>query len=257
MNRIDELFQQKNKNILSVFFTAGHPNLNDTVEIIQSLERNGVDMIEIGIPFSDPLADGPVIQKSGLKALSNGMSLKVLFTQLAEIRKTVKIPLLLMGYINPVLRFGMDAFCAACEEVGIDGIILPDLPFSEYELYYKAVFEKHKLHNILLITPQTTSERLSQIDKVASGFIYMVSTSATTGSSKTFSPEVVDYFKRIQSSNLKNPTIVGFGIKDKETFDLAAQHANGAIIGTAFVRALEGDGTIDEKVGAFIKQVIY
>jgi len=256
MNRIDELFKHKNKKILSVFFTAGHPNLNDTVEIIRSLERNGADMIEIGIPFSDPLADGPVIQKSGLTALANGMSLKVLFEQLAEIRQSVKIPLLLMGYINPVMRYGVDAFCASCEKAGIDGIILPDLPYSEYNLHYKDVFAKHNLHNILLITPQTTDERLIEIDKAASGFIYMVSTSATTGSSKTFAPEVIDYFSRISNSKLKNPTIIGFGIKDKETFDLATEYANGAIIGTAFVKALDQEGSIEEKVKKFISNVV-
>lgn len=256
MNRIDELFKQKNNKILSVFFTAGHPELNNTVEIIQSLERNGVDMIEIGVPFSDPLADGPVIQKSGLKALSNGMSLKVLFEQLKDIRKTVKIPLLLMGYINPVMRYGVEAFCASCEEVGIDGVILPDLPYSEYNLHYKELFAKHKLHNIFLITPQTNSERLAEIDKAASGFIYMVSTSATTGSSKTFAPEVTEYFQRICNAKLKNPTVIGFGIKDKETFDLATQYANGAIIGTAFVNALDKEGSIEEKVKNFVQAVI-
>lgn len=252
MNRIDTLFKTKQKNILSVFFTAGHPNLNDTVSIIKSLEANGADMIEIGMPFSDPLADGPVIQKTSEEALENGMSLNVLFEQLKDIRKEVNIPLLLMGYLNPVFKYGIERFAKKCKEIGIDGLILPDLPAPEYQRSFKSVFEANGLHNIFLITPQTTSERVQKIDDISGGFIYMVSSASTTGSKDVDSKQQEQYFERIASLNLKTPRLIGFGIKDSSSFKRACNYANGAIIGSAFVKALENDGSIEDKVKHFI-----
>lgn len=254
-NRINHLFETKKENILSVYFTAGHPNLNDTVEIIQQLEKNGVDLIEIGMPFSDPTADGPTIQRSSETALKNGMSLKLLFEQLKNIRKTVKIPLILMGYINPVYQFGVEKFCEKCAETGIDGLILPDLPLDEYEAFYKPVFEKYNLHNILLITPQTSENRIRQIDEASTGFIYMVSSSSTTGSGKKVEDFQREYFERIQLMNLKNPRLIGFGISDRETFENACKYANGAIIGSAFVKALQQDLPLERVICEFVKSM--
>ena len=255
-NRINQLFETKKENILSVYFTAGHPSLNDTVEIIQQLEKNGVDLIEIGMPFSDPTADGPTIQRSSEKALKNGMSLKLLFEQLKDIRQTVKIPLILMGYINPVYQFGVEKFCEKCAETGIDGLILPDLPLDEYEAFYKPVFEKYNLHNILLITPQTGEQRILQIDEASSGFIYMVSSSSTTGSGKKVEDFQREYFERIKAMNLKNPRIIGFGISDRATFENACKYASGAIIGSAFVKAIDSETEIQETVSQFVKQIL-
>ena len=255
-NRINQLFETKKENILSVYFTAGHPSLNDTVEIIQQLEKNGVDLIEIGMPFSDPTADGPTIQRSSETALKNGMSLKLLFEQLQDIRQTVKIPLILMGYINPVYQFGVEKFCEKCAETGIDGLILPDLPLDEYEAFYKPVFEKYNLHNILLITPQTTESRIRQIDEASSGFIYMVSSSSTTGSGKKVEDFQREYFEGIKAMNLKNPRIIGFGISDRATFENACKYAGGAIIGSAFVQAIDSETEIQETVSQFVKQIL-
>lgn len=255
-NRINELFETKKENILSVYFTAGHPNLNDTVEIIQQLEKNGVDLIEIGMPFSDPTADGPTIQRSSETALKNGMSLKLLFEQLKNIRETVKIPLILMGYINPVYQFGVEKFCEKCAETGIDGLILPDLPLDEYEAFYKPVFEKYNLHNILLITPQTSEERIRQIDQASAGFIYMVSSSSTTGSGKKVEDFQRDYFERIQSMNLKNQRLIGFGISDRATFENACKYASGAIIGSTFVKAIDSEMKIQAAVSQFVKHIL-
>jgi len=251
-NRIDQLFETKSENILSVYFTAGFPNLNDTVQIIHDLEKNGVDLIEIGIPFSDPTADGPTIQQSSEIALKNGMNLQLLFEQLKDIRKSVKIPLILMGYINPVYQFGIEQFCQQCAEVGIDGTILPDLPLDEYELNYRELFKKNNLHNILLITPQTSENRIRQIDKVSSGFIYMVSSASTTGAGKKVEDFHRDYFERIQLMNLKNPRLIGFGISDHETFDNACKFANGAIIGSAFINALTESAALTKTVASFV-----
>lgn len=256
MNRINKLFQDKKENILSVYFTAGHPSLNDTVEIIQQLEKNGVDLIEIGMPFSDPTADGPTIQRSSETALKNGMSLKLLFEQLKDIRSTVKIPLILMGYINPVYQFGVEKFCEKCAETGIDGLILPDLPLDEYEAFYKPVFEKYNLHNILLITPQTGEQRILQIDEASSGFIYMVSSSSTTGSGKKVEDFQREYFERIKAMNLKNPRIIGFGISDRATFENACKYASGAIIGSAFVKAIDSERKLEQSVTGFIKSLL-
>ncbi len=255
-NRINQLFETKKENILSVYFTAGHPNLNDTVEIIQQLEKNGVDLIEIGMPFSDPTADGPTIQRSSETALKNGMSLKLLFKQLKNIRETVKIPLILMGYINPVYQFGVEKFCEKCAETGIDGLILPDLPLDEYEALYKPIFEKFNLHNILLITPQTSEQRIREIDAASTGFIYMVSSSSTTGTGKKVEDFQREYFERIQSMNLKNPRLIGFGISDRATFENACKYASGAIIGSAFVKTIESGTEIQKTVSQFVKQIM-
>ncbi|CAM3704162.1 tryptophan synthase subunit alpha [Flavobacterium gelidilacus] len=240
MNRINKTLQQDNK-LLSIYFTAGYPKLIDTVSIIQELEKNGVDMIEIGLPFSDPLADGPTIQESSTQAIENGMTTSLLFEQLKDIRKTVKIPLVIMGYFNPMMQFGMEKFCQKCAEVGIDGLIIPDLPLYVYETEYKSLFEKYGLKNVFLVTPQTSNERITQIDAVSDSFIYMVSSAAVTGSQSGFGNEQMDYFKRISDLNLKNPQIVGFGIKDHETFSQATKHQKGAIIGSAFIKFLSNN----------------
>ncbi|WP_321288272.1 tryptophan synthase subunit alpha [uncultured Sunxiuqinia sp.] len=255
-NRINQLFQDKKENILSVYFTAGYPQLNDTVEIIKTLEENGVDLIEIGMPFSDPVADGPVIQNSSTVALKNGMSIKQLFEQLQSIRQTVNIPLILMGYLNPVIQFGLEAFCMKCQEVGIDGLILPDLPVSVYQEEYKELFEHYGLHNILLITPQTSDARIQEIDEASGGFIYMVSSSSTTGAKDKVSDFHEDYFNRVNQLKLNNPRLIGFGISNQETFENACKYASGAIIGSAFVKALEQDKTLDEKVSAFVNRIL-
>lgn len=238
MNRINQKLQE-DKKLLSIYFTAGFPKINDTFSIIQELEKNGVDMIEIGLPFSDPLADGPTIQESSTIAIENGMTTSLLFEQLKDIRKSVQIPLIIMGYFNPMMQFGMEKFCQKCAEVGIDGLIIPDLPLFVYETEYKAIFEKYNLKNIFLITPQTSSERIQQIDTISDSFIYMVSSAAVTGSQSGFVAEQMDYFKRIADLNLKNPQIIGFGIKDKETFQQATKHQKGAIIGSAFINFLK------------------
>lgn len=255
-NRIDQLFQNKKENILSVYFTAGYPELNDTVSIIQTLEKNGVDLIEVGMPFSDPVADGPVIQNSSTIALKNGMSIKVLFEQLADIRESVNIPLILMGYLNPVMQFGVEKFCQRCQEVGIDGLILPDLPLSVYEDEFKVLLEQYGIHNILLITPQTSEARIRQIDDASNGFIYMVSSSSTTGAKDKVSDFHQDYFDRVNQLNLKNPRLIGFGISNYETFQNACKYASGAIIGSAFVKALDQEITLEDRISGFVKSVV-
>ena len=246
MNRIDQLFSSKPQRLLSIYFCAGAPTLDGTADVIRTLAREGVDMIEVGIPFSDPMADGPVIQDAATKALRNGMTLEKLFAQLAGIRRDVDIPLILMGYLNPVFRFGFEAFCARCAEVGVDGIIIPDLPFKDYMESYKAVAERFGLRFIMLITPETSEERVRLIDEHTSGFIYMVSSAATTGAQKDFDTRKQAYFKRIADMNLRIPRMVGFGISNKQTFDAACEHASGGIIGSRFVTLLEqanGDAT--------------
>jgi tryptophan synthase alpha chain len=255
MNCIDQLFQTKKENVLSIYFTAGHPGLNDTVPIIKALEKHGVDMVEIGMPFSDPMADGPVIQQSSQKALVNGMSLKLLFEQLKNIRLEVKIPLLLMGYLNPVMQYGIENFCKKCREVGIDGLILPDLPLEEFVEIYKPVFEKYGLHKIFLVSPQTNEERLKKFDNSSKGFIYIVSSYSTTGSEKGLE-QSQPYFEKMKAVKLQNPKMIGFGIKDRDTFRNACQFANGAIIGTTFVKALEAEGSIESKVENFVKKIL-
>jgi len=251
MNRIKQKLQE-DKKILSIYFSAGYPNLNDTVKIIQDLEKNGVDLIEIGLPFSDPLADGPTIQESSTAALKNGMNTALLFEQLKDIRKSVSIPLILMGYFNPVLQYGVEAFCAKCEEIGVDGLILPDLPLDVYK-EYETIFKKHGLINVFLITPQTSNERIKAIDDASEGFIYMVSSASTTGTKQGFGPDQTNYFNRIAQMDLKNPQIVGFGISNAETFGQATQHAKGAIIGSAFIKHLTKNGV--DKIDDFVKQI--
>ena len=255
MNKIDQLFKEKKNNTLSVYFTAGYPNLNDTVPVIQSLEKNGVQLIEIGIPFSDPMADGPVIQESGTQALKNGMSLRVLFEQLSKIRSSVQIPLVLMGYLNPILQFGFENYCKKASECGIDGLIIPDLPFSEYMESYKPVAEKHGLHMIMLITPETSDERIRLIDENTGGFIYMVSSASVTGAKSAFGEENLSYFRRVNAMNLRNPRLIGFGISNKTTFDAACENASGAIIGSKFVSLLGTEKSVDEAVKKLITAI--
>lgn len=252
MNRINQKLQDT-KTVLSIYFSAGYPNLNDTVQIIQELENNGVDMIEIGLPFSDPLADGPTIQASSTQALYNGMTTQILFDQLANIRKTVSIPLIIMGYFNPMLQYGMENFCKKCAEIGIDGLIIPDLPVDVYANEFKAIFEQYGLINVFLITPQTSEERIRFIDSVSDGFIYMVSSASVTGSQSGFGNTQENYFKRIADMNLRNPQIIGFGINNAETFNQATQFAKGAIIGSAFITNLTENGV--ESIGNFVKRI--
>lgn len=254
MNRINRKLQE-NKKLLSIYFSAGYPNLNDTVKIIQDLEKSDVDMIEIGLPFSDPLADGPTIQESSTAALQNGMTTKLLFDQLSNIRNSVKIPLIIMGYFNPMLQYGVEAFCKKCQEIGIDGLIMPDLPVDIYDEQYRETFEKYGLINVFLITPQTSETRIRYIDSVSDGFIYMVSSASVTGgSSNEFGDEQQNYFKRIADMNLKNPQIVGFGISNKSTFQQATQFAKGAIIGSAFIKNLTENGV--SKIDSFIESIL-
>jgi tryptophan synthase alpha chain len=255
MNRIDILFRKKNNNVLSVYFTAGYPNLNSTAEIIKTLAVSGADMVEIGMPFSDPVADGPVIQHSSEKALGNGMNLKLLFGQLSEIRDEVKIPLLLMGYLNPVMQFGVENFCRECKRTGIDGVILPDLPPIVYKEEYFSIFNVYNIYNILLISPQSSVERITAIDKISRGFVYMVSSSSVTGSKGNFSDDQISYFKRVSEMKLRNPVLIGFGISNHETFINAGKFARGGIIGSAFVNILEQDGNDFENINQFIKEI--
>ena len=253
MNRINKKLQE-DKKLLSIYFTAGFPQLNDTVSVIENLKKSGVDMIEIGLPFSDPLADGPTIQASSTTALNNGMTSEVLFDQLKDIRKTVSIPLIIMGYFNPMMQYGIENFCKKCAEIGIDGLIIPDLPVKEYNDNYKAIFEKYGLINVFLITPQTSEERIRFIDSISDGFIYMVSSASVTGSKNSFGSVQSDYFRRIAAMNLKAPQIIGFGISNTETFKQATKFAKGAIIGSAFVSHLSENGLT--KINAFIKTIL-
>lgn len=248
MNRIKQLFDQKKKDILSIYFTAGYPQLNDTCGIISQLEDNGIDLIEIGIPFSDPMADGPTIQASGTIALRNGMTLRILFDQLADIRKKVSIPLIMMGYLNPIMQYGFENFCKKCNEVGIDGAIIPDLPFDDYLKEYKPIAEKYDIKIVMLITPETSDERIRLIDDHTDGFIYMVSSASTTGAQSSFDDGKQAYFKKINSMGLKNPRLIGFGISNKATLDAAQANANGAIIGSKFITLLKDSKDIKEAV---------
>ncbi|WP_025667884.1 tryptophan synthase subunit alpha [Aquimarina megaterium] len=252
MNRINTALEQ-DKKLLSIYFTAGYPSLNDTTKIIQDLEHHGVDMIEIGLPFSDPLADGPTIQESSTTALKNGMTTNILFEQLKDIRKSVNIPLIIMGYFNPMMQYGIEVFCAKCQEIGIDGLIIPDLPVNEYHEHYQETFEKYGLINVFLITPQTSDERIRFIDDVSNGFIYMVSSASTTGAKSTFGDTQQQYFERISALDLKNPQIVGFGISNNETFTQATKTAKGAIIGSAFIKHLTHNRT--DNIGDFVKSI--
>jgi tryptophan synthase alpha chain len=254
-NRLTQLFQTKKQNILTIYFTAGFPQLNDTNLILETLERSGADIIEIGMPFSDPIADGEVIQMSNQAALQNGMTIARLFEQIADFRKKVQIPVLLMGYLNPVLQFGIEQFCQKAAEVGIDGFILPDLPIQEYLSEHKPLFEKYNLSNIFLITPQTVEDRIHLIDENTEGFIYAVSTSSTTGRTSTISENQTAYFARLQNLNLKNPFLIGFGISDKVSFEQACQYASGAIIGSAFIKMLQESNNVEADIEHFIKKI--
>lgn len=250
MNRIDQLFATKQNNILSVYFTAGFPQLNSTLSVLEALQAKGVDMVEIGVPFSDPLADGPVIQQSSHVAIQNGMNLRLLFSQLKDVRERIHIPLVLMTYFNPVLVFGFEEFCKQCAEVGIDGLIIPDLPFAEYEQTYKAITDKYGLHMAMLITPQTSEARIRQIDDLTNGFIYMVSSASTTGAKDRFSEDQIGYFERVNALELKNPRLIGFGISNNTTLQSAFSHAHGAIVGSKYVQLLGSEKTIEQSVDA-------
>lgn len=236
MNRITQLFQNKDKNILSVYFTAGYPTLNGTVPVLEALEKQGVDMAEIGIPFSDPMADGPVIQHSAGEALRNGMSLRLLFEQLKAVRSSVKMPLILMGYLNPILQYGFGRFCQSCTGAGIDGMIIPDLPFADYLANYKEIAERHDLKMIMLITPETSDERIRLIDQHTEGFIYLVSSASTTGAQTRFDEGRQSYFTRVAAMKLRNPMLVGFGISNYATLEAASAHTSGAIVGSKFIQ---------------------
>lgn len=256
MNRLQQKFNDKKDGLLTVYFTAGYPSLEDTGTIIKELEASGVDIIEVGMPFSDPVADGPTIQVSNLKALQNGMNIKKLFEQLKAIKDEVSIPILLMGYINPVWKYGVENFMQSCEDSGVSGLILPDIPLDEYKRDYEALYAKHNLSNVFLITPQTPDERIKQLDEACTGFIYMVSSASTTGANKAVDKQKqVEYFDRVKNLNLNTPRQIGFNIKDKESFDYATQHANGGIIGSAFIKKLAEEGELKTKVSAFVETI--
>jgi tryptophan synthase alpha chain len=256
MSRIQELFNKKKNNVLNVYCTAGYPQLQSTRCILKALQDSGADLVELGMPYSDPLADGPVIQASGTQALANGMSIAVLFEQLKGFRGEITIPVVLMGYMNPVLQYGFEKFCADAKAVGVDGLILPDLPEHEFETIYGPIIKKNGLDFIFLVTPETSEARVRKLDGLSSGFLYAVSSSATTGKDKDFTA-VESYLKRLNEMGLKNPVLVGFGVKDKQTFQSASKYANGAIIGTAFIKALEGVGEteIEERTSVFIQSI--
>ena len=247
MNRINQLFSNNPRNLLSIYFCAGSPSLEGTAEVIRTLEQKGVQMVEIGIPFSDPMADGPVIQDAATKALRNGMTLKRLMEQLKDIRKNVRIPLVFMGYLNPIMQYGFEHFCQDCQTCGIDGVIIPDLPFKDYQLEYRPIAEKYDIKIIMLITPETSEERIRQIDRHTDGFIYMVSSAAITGTQKDFNEQKQAYFRRIESMNLQHPRMIGFGISNRQTYEAATSHAAGCIIGSKFVTLLEEEQGDAEK----------
>lgn len=254
-NRIDTLFDKKKEGVLSVYFTAGFPKLEDTLPVLKALQQAGCDMVEVGMPFSDPLADGPVIQQSSTKALANGMTTEKLLHQLKDFRKEIHIPVLLMGYLNPVLQYGMEKFCKDISTIGIDGLILPDMPLEVCDKEFKPMFEKYNLHNILLITPRTTDERIREIEKSGSGFIYAVSSSATTGSAASNKEAQQKYFERLKTLKFNLPVMIGFGISNHEQFQFACRYANGGIIGTAFIRQLEQETDIQKGISSFIQSI--
>lgn len=255
MSRLQELFRKKNTQVLNVYCTAGYPQLDSTLTIMQALEANGADIIELGMPYSDPLADGPVIQDSSAKALANGMTIATLFQQLKDFRKKVSIPVILMGYMNPVLQYGFEKFCADAAAAGVDGLILPDLPEYEFETEYGAVIKKYGLDFIFLVTPETSEARIRRLDTLSSGFLYAVSSSSTTGKDKDMHA-VNSYLQRLQEMQLNNPVLVGFGIKDKATFQSAGAHVNGAIIGSAYIKALENTTDVETATRNFLDSVL-
>lgn len=260
MSRIKELFRRRKSGVLNVYCTAGFPRLNSTLEVMKALQHRGADMIELGIPYSDPLADGPVIQASSAKALQNGMTISKLFEQLKDFRSPsgdggIHLPVVLMGYLNPLLQYGFEKFCAKATEVGVDGLIIPDIPMYEYENEYKEIVRKCNLDFIFLVTPETSEERIRKLDELSSGFLYAVSSSSITGSDKDFS-QVENYLERLKKMNLKNPVLVGFGIKDKQTFGSACKYANGAIIGSAYIEAIKNTNNIDEATKSFLNEIL-
>ncbi len=255
MNRIDALFSKKPSEVLNIFFTAGYPSLGDTLPILKALQSGGVDMVEIGMPFSDPLADGPVIQQCSEAALQNGMNLDLLFEQLKGFRTDIKIPVILMGYVNQVLQYGMEKFCKRCAEIGIDGLILPDLPLDEYEHQFLSTFEKYDLKISFLITPRSSEQRIQRIDKLSSAFIYVVSQSSTTGSSSSNEDAQKSYFEKIANLKVSRPKMIGFGISNHQQFARACQYANGAIIGSAFLRAIKDQNDLNGSIQQFIKTI--
>lgn len=255
MNRIDELFNKKKQRTLNVYCTAGYPRLDSTLTVLGSLQQNGADLVEIGMPYSDPLADGPVIQESNMIALHNGMSIPVLFEQLKGLRPQIHLPVILMGYMNPIMQYGLEKFCATAASVGVDGLILPDLPMYEFETDYRGLFEKYNLRFIFLVTPETSEERIRKIDQLCSGFLYAVSSSSTTGNNKAIGEQSA-YFKKLRDMKLSNPILVGFGIKDSQTFSAACEYTNGAIIGSAYIRALHNTKDIDSSTKEFLNTVL-
>jgi tryptophan synthase alpha chain len=254
MNRLNTLFNTKKENLLSIYFTAGYPELNTTVDIAEALEQAGANFLEIGFPYSDPVADGPTIQNSSQIALNNGMNLNVLFEQLKDLRRRVSIPVLLMGYINPMVQYGVERFCKQAAAVGVDGIIVPDLPMYEYEMLYSNYFEDNNLSNIFLVTPQTSAERIRKIDELSNSFIYLLSSSSITGGTLNLTDSIEEYYKRIKEMALNNPAIIGFGISDHNSFAKACKYANGAIVGSAFVKLLAKDGYM-QKIPEFIQAI--
>jgi tryptophan synthase alpha chain len=254
MNRLNTLFNKKKDNLLSIYYTAGYPGVNTTLDIAEALEKAGVDFLEIGFPYSDPVADGPTIQHSSEKALENGMTLTLLFEQLKDLRKRVNIPILLMGYVNPIVQYGVERFCKQAAEVGVDGIIVPDLPMYEYEAMYSRYFIDNNLSNIFLVTPQTSEERIRKIDELSNSFIYLLSSSSITGGNLQVSVNIEDYYKRITAMQLRNPAIIGFGISDEKSFKKACEYAAGAIVGSAFVKLLGTEGYL-EKIQGFVKSI--
>jgi len=256
MNRIDYLFQTKKERILSIYVTAGFPNLEDTLPVMEAIQASGADIIEIGLPYSDPIADGPTIQESNTIALENGMSIRKLFSQLLGFRAKIHLPVVLMGYLNPIIQYGVEEFCKKCKEVGVDGLILPDLPLQQYAEEYQEIFEKYGLFNTFLISPQTSEKRIREIDQHSSGFIYMVSSHAITGGKSAISPEQLAYFERVEAMNLSHPRLIGFGISDAASFQMATRYSQGAIIGSAFIKQIKDSTDLNQDINAYIQGII-
>ena len=255
MSKLELVFKEKSKRVLNVYCTAGYPSLDSTMKVMTSLQKNGADIIELGMPYSDPLADGEVIQVSSIKALANGMNIAVLFEQIKDMRKSISIPVILMGYMNPILQYGFENFCKKAKEVGVDGLILPDLPLFEFEQSYGKIITENNLDFIFLVTPETPVDRIKKLDSLSNGFLYAVSSSATTGKDKDFNV-VAQYLQKLQAMQLKNPILVGFGIKDKATFDAATVHTQGAIIGSAYIQQLTKGGDIETTTSQFLYSVL-
>jgi tryptophan synthase alpha chain len=255
MSKLELVFKEKSKRVLNVYCTAGYPSLDSTMKVMTSLQKNGADIIELGMPYSDPLADGEVIQVSSIKALANGMNIAVLFEQIKDMRKSISIPVILMGYMNPILQYGFENFCKKAKEVGVDGLILPDLPLFEFEQSYGKIITENNLDFIFLVTPETPVDRIRKLDSLSNGFLYAVSSSATTGKDKDFNV-VAQYLQKLQAMQLKNPILVGFGIKDKATFDAATVHTQGAIIGSAYIQQLTKGGDIETTTSQFLNSVL-